>query len=89
MTECFITFFIGCTGNHYRAGDAVQDIRLTLVALPERNKTSTVTVRVTMQRIVWDRDERLSEQATITAPDVYQTFFQKLSKSVFLEQEGI
>lgn len=89
VTECFLTFFIGCSGNHYRASDAVQDIRLTLIALPVRDETSTVTVRVTMQRIVWDRDERLSEQETITAPDVYQEFFQKLSKSVFLEQEGI
>lgn len=89
VTECFLTFFIGCNGNHFRASDAVQDIRLTLVALPVRDKASTVTVRVTMQRIIWDRDERLSEQATIAEPDVYQTFFQKLSKSVFLEKEGI
>jgi hypothetical protein len=88
-TQCVLTFFVGCSGQRYRAGDAVQDIRLTLVALPVRDKAETTAVRVTMQRIIWSRDERLSEQETIADPDVYQAFFQKLSKSVFLEQEGL
>jgi hypothetical protein len=87
-TQCVLTFFVGCSGQRYRSGDALQDIRLTLIALPVHNKENATSVRVTMQRIVWDRDERLSEQETIASPDVYQAFFQKLSKSVFLEQEG-
>jgi hypothetical protein len=88
-TQCVLTFFVGCSGRHYRSGDAAQDIRLTLVALPVRDKAETTAVRVTMQRIIWSRNERLSEQETIADPDVYQAFFQKLSKSVFLEQEGL
>lgn len=88
-TRCLATLLLGCNGEHYRSGDAVQDIRLTLVALPVRDATSTTSVRVTMQRIVWDHGERLSGQETITSPDVYRTFFDKLSKSVFLEHEGL
>ena len=87
-TQCLLTFFVGCSGRAYRSGDAVQDIRVTLIALPLRDKEEITSVRVTMQRIVWDRDDRLSEQETIAAPDVYRAFFEKLSKSVFLEQEG-
>lgn len=89
VTECFITFLVGCTGNHYRSSDAVQDIRVTLVALPVHNESGAVKVRVTMQRIVRDRDNRVSRQQTITDVDVYQAFFEKLSKSVFLAQEGL
>lgn len=88
-TQCFATLLLGCDGRHYRSGNAVQDIRLTLIALPVHDEANTTSVRVTMQRIVWDHDERLAEQESIASPDVYRAFFDKLSRSVFLAREGI
>lgn len=88
-TQCVLTFMLGCTGNRFRESDAVQDIRLTLVARPARNAERTLIVRVTMQRIVWNRDDRLSRQQTISDEQAYRAFFAELDKSVFLEREGL
>jgi hypothetical protein len=89
VTQCLVTFMLGCDGRRYRSGAAVQDIRLTLVALPPREGTGATSVRVTIQRIVWDHENRLLEQQTIADETIYRSFFDKLSKSVFLEQQGL
>ena len=88
-TQCLLTFFLACEGKRFKATDDIQDIRLTLVALPVHSDEKLFSVRVTMQRIVWDRESRLSEQETISDADVYEAFFAQLSKSVFLEREGV
>ena len=87
--KCLVTIGLGCTGNNYGEADDVQDIRLTLVTRPQREKESDVSVRVTIQRVIWDKRGRLSEQQTVTDNDVYVAFFDKLSTAVFLEQEGL
>lgn len=85
--KCAFTLLLACDGEHYGAIDDVQDIRLTLIAMPGLGED--VAVRITIQRIIWDKRGRLSEQSTITDADVYAAMFAKLSKAVFLEQEGI
>lgn len=85
--KCVVTLLLACNGKHYGGIDDVQDIRLTLIAMPGIGED--VAVRITIQRIIWDKRGRLSEQSTITDADVYQAMFAKLSKAVFLEQEGI
>ncbi len=85
---CLVTYLLKCNNKSYKKTDKVQDIRLTLVVLPILEKESTLFVRVTMQRIVWDRANRISKQATIIDTEVYQEFFSKLDKSLFLEKEG-
>lgn len=85
--KCAFTFLIACDGERYGAIDDVQDIRLTLVSMPKGN--GDVRVRVTIQRRIYDKRGRLSEQSTISDADVYESLFAKLSKSVFLEQQGI
>lgn len=87
--KCAFTLLLLCDGKYYGEIDDIQDIRLTLVTRPQRNRDGDVAVRVTIQRIVWDKKGRLSEQATVTEDDVYAAFFDKLSKAVFLEQEGV
>lgn len=87
--QCVFTLMLGCTGNHYGDIDDVQDIRLTLVSRPQLDNEEDVTVRVTIQRIILDKRGRLSERETVTDEAVYTDFFAKLSKAVFLEQEGI
>lgn len=87
--KCMMTFMLSCRGDYYGEVDDVQDIRLTLVSRPQLEKENDVTVRVTIQRIIWDKRGRVSQQETVDDEVVYQDFFAKLSKAVFLEQEGI
>ena len=89
MATCVMSLLLACDNENYLTADAEQDIRLTLVVNGTRDASETHSVRITMQRIVWDREGRISEQATISQPEVYQAFFDKLSKSVFIEQEGV
>jgi len=87
--KCVITLGLGCTGDNYSEIDDIQDIRLTLVTRPQREHGDDVSVRITIQRIIWDKKGRISEQETINDQDVYVAFFDKLSTAVFLEQEGL
>ena len=83
--QCVFTLMLACTRKNYMEIDDVQDIRLTLIAAPQR-LSGDVRVRITIQRIIWDKSGRLSEQETITDPSVYESLFAKLSKAVFLEK---
>ncbi len=85
--KCVFTFLIGCDGERYGAIDDVQDVRLTMVSMPRSN--GDVAVRITIQRRIFDKRGRLSEQSTIADADVYESLFARLSKAVFLEQQGI
>jgi hypothetical protein len=67
--------------------DEVQRIRASLVTKPrEEEKTS---LRVTFQRVVWNTDGRVSKTESIEDPEIYQEFFDRLSKAVFLEAQTI
>lgn len=76
-------------GKRYGKIDDVQDIRLTLVSRPQQDNSGDAIVRITLQRIIWDKSGRLAEQETVTDGIVYATFFEKMSKAVFLEREGV
>lgn len=87
--QCVVTLMFACNRKHYGEIDDVQDIRLALVSRPQREDRHNAAVRVTMQRVIWDKEGRLSKQETITDAHVYAAFFQKLSTAVFLEQAGL
>lgn len=87
--QCVFTLMLACSRKHYGEIDDVQDIRLTLISMPQRENRRDVAVRVTMQRVIWDKEGRVSEQQTITDSRVYTAFFQKLSTAVFLERAGL
>lgn len=89
IAGCVLTLGLGCEGNAYASARDIQDIRITLVVLPDLDTERTHRVRLTMQRIVWMKSGDLAEQETIVDAAVYQAFFDKLSKSVFLEKEGV
>lgn len=89
VADCLVTFFIGCEDDAYKSTKDVQDIKLTLVVLPKRDKDRTYSARITIQRVVWARSGLLYQQETIHDAEVYQAFFDKLSKSVFLEKQGV
>ena len=87
--KCVFTLGLGCTGGNYGDIDDIQDIRMTLVTRPQRENDDDVSVRVTIQRIIWSKNGALAEQETITDNDAYTAFFDKLSTAVFLEQEDL
>ena len=89
VADCILTFLLGCENDSFKSSKDVQDIRMTLVVLPDTERIDKHRVRLTMQRIVWDREGKLYDKETINDPLVYQAFFDKLSKSVFLEREGV
>jgi len=87
--KCIFSFLRACDGKNYSKLDDVQDIRLTLISRPQLDNENDVVVRITIQRVIWDKKGRLSEQQTVTDSSVYASFFDKMSKAVFLEQEGV
>lgn len=89
LADCLLTLFLGCENDSFESTKDVQDIKMTLVVLPVLDKEQTYSVRLTMQRVVWARDGTIHDQETISDAAVYQAFFDKLSKSVFLEKEGV
>lgn len=74
--------------------DKEQLIRASVVTHPIRidptDKSGNQTaVRVTFQRIVWNTQNQISRQECIIEEQIYQEFFDKLSKSLFLEAHDI
>jgi len=87
--KCVFTLLRGCDGKNYSEIGDVQDIRMTLVSRPQIDNEDDVIVRVTIQRVIWDKKGRVSLQETVTDSQVYEMFFAKMSTAVFLEQEGV
>ena len=89
VADCLLTFMLGCENHSFKSSKDVQDIKITLVVMPDANEDEKHRVRLTMQRFVWDRGGSLYEKESINDAEVYRAFFEKLSKSVFLEKEGL
>jgi hypothetical protein len=66
--------------------DHVQKFRASIVTKPGERE---VAVRVTFQRIVWNDYGQVSKREPMEDPKLYQDFFDKLSKAVFLEAHEI
>ncbi len=78
----------GARSNAFDSIDAVQKIRASIVSSlsPEGNKTK---VRVTFQRIVWNKAGNVSKLATLKDVELYRGFYEKLSRAIFLEGQQI
>ncbi|MBM3243724.1 MAG: hypothetical protein FJZ12_02690 [Candidatus Omnitrophica bacterium] len=78
----------GSSSNALANVDSVQTILVSCVTRKslEGNK---VAVRVTFQRVVFNRMNQISRLETIKDSKIYEGFFEKLSKSIFLEADKI
>jgi len=68
--------------------DKNQKIRVAIIVSPALDKERT-HVRAKFQRKVWNTRNQVSRVETLNDSEVYQEFFSKLSKSVFLEANNI
>ena len=73
----------------YMPTDDHQKMRACVVTHPLGQAKDRIAVRVTFQRIVWNTQGQVSKKEGIVTPEIYQEFFSKLSKAVFLEANQI
>ncbi len=73
----------------YTEVDKVQKIRVSLVTRSHGESGDRTAVRATFQRMVWNERGQVSKTEPLDEPKLYQEFFDKLSKSVFLQAHGI
>jgi hypothetical protein len=69
--------------------DDEQKIRICLVLQESLDDPSSSVARITIQRIIWNTQGKISRVESIKAPELYQAFFDKLSKATFLEANQI
>jgi len=65
--------------------DDEQKIRVCLVIQESLDDPDSSVARITIQRIIWNTQGRVSRVESINSPELYQAFFEKLSKATFLE----
>lgn len=65
-----------------------QLVRVALVTSPAQGAPgSATTVRVTMQRLVYDNHDRIRRVEKVDEADLYHQFFDRLSQSLYLEAQ--
>lgn len=78
----------GAASNVSSTTDSVQTILVSCVTKLNL-EGSKIAVRVVFQRAVFNRQGQVSRLETINDPQIYVGFFDKLSKSIFLEKNKI
>lgn len=73
----------------YVATDRNQKFKASVVTRPYGEDKESVIVRVTFQRIVWNTQNQVTKIERINDPDMYVEFFDRLSKSIFLEAQQV
>ncbi len=77
-----------CYSNSLSKCDKNQLIKASVIIQPSADGSKMV-VRATFQRMVWNMCDQVSRIETIIEPKMYQTFFEGLSKAIFLEAQNI
>jgi len=87
--QVFLAVMVAAMSDTSPRYDTKQKIRVSLVASKAGENAKRTAVRVTFQRIVWDNYGQITKLERINDPKIYQGFFEKLSKAVFLEAHGV
>lgn len=87
--QLLLAILVAAAGGHPDpTWDRNQKIRVSVVTRPAREKKGII-VQVTFQRVVWNTKDQVSNVESINEPKIYQGFFERLSKAVFLTAHGI
>jgi len=62
-----------------------QHITLTMVVLPSLARSGEYTTRITIQRVVYDKMDRIKVLERIDNAETYQQIFDNLRKSLFIQ----
>lgn len=70
--------------------DSTQKIRVSLVTHPAlgpdgQSLPDDQIIRITIQRVVWNTQGQITHIDSVEEPEIYQEFYDRLSKSIFLE----
>ena len=82
---CLVSGSIDC--NNLSTARDDQHITLTMVVLPSLARDGEYTVRITIQRVIYDKMDRIVVLERIDDAETYQAIFNNLRKSLFI-QEG-
>jgi hypothetical protein len=80
--------FVALLGGGSMPIDKVQKMRASIITRLNEDGTSML-VRVTFQRVVWNTQGQVSRSESMNDTEIYQEFFSKLSKAIFLEAHDI
>ena len=78
----------GTYSDYTMQADATQLVRASVITKLSIEGSNTV-VRVTFQRIVYNHYGEINRLETVKEEEIYQTFYEKLSKAIFLEAHKI
>jgi len=85
-----VAVIVALLGGGAMAIEKNQKIRVSLVVRPtHENDKNKHFVRVTFQRMVWNTQGQITRIEGLDEPEMYQGFFNRLSKAVFLEGHKI
>ena len=62
-----------------------QHITLTMVVLPSLARSGEYVTRITIQRVIFDKAERIKVLERIDDAEIYQQIFENLSKAIFIQ----
>jgi len=68
--------------------DKYQIVKACVITKPSLDGKQIV-VRITIQRVVFNMSEQVGRVETISDPEIYQRFYEGLSKAIFLEAQKI
>ncbi len=86
-TQIFFAILVSAISGAPVPTDHEQTMRCCIVTHPLGD--THIVVRVTFQRIVWDTSGQITHREGIKNPEVYQEFFDRLSKAIFLEGQSL
>jgi hypothetical protein len=77
----------GCGASSTARDD--QHITLTMVVLPNLARDGEYKVRITIQRVIYDKMDRILVLERVDTAEIYQTIFDNLRKSLFLQEGNV